>query len=89
MLSTSVAPATWQTRPRILQFLLDKIKALSSERGFPVSPTVHFAQHQRLDSVELSIRCQVEFFNVILVDLEEEKYDQIHFWKWENLGGEF
>lgn len=50
---------------------------------------MHFAQHQQLDGVELSIRCQVEFFNVILVDLEEEKYDLVHFWKWENLGGEF
>lgn len=66
-----------------------KIKALSRKKSFSLSPTVHFAQHQRLDGVELSIRCQVEFFNVILVDLEEEKYDLIYFGKWDNLGGEF
>lgn len=35
---------------------------------------MHFAQHQRLESVEFSVRCQIELFYGVLVDLKEEKY---------------
>lgn len=53
--------------------LIWKTKAIIDSFLITLSPTVHFAQHQRLDGVELPIGCQVKFFNVILVNLEENK----------------
>ena len=88
--SSSSSYAVWQMSPNILKLLfkwtlsrLKKKKEKSLVSALTASSlTVHFAQHQRLDSVEFSIRCQIELFSGILVDLEEKNYFLSYFQYW-------